>query len=189
MAKKLFDYALAALGVIVAAPVIGILVLLIRRGSDGPGIFSQDRIGQDGVVFRCYKLRTMRSDTADVPTHMAPSSQITPLGPILRRTKLDELPQLWNILRGEMSFVGPRPCLPSQSELIEERRKLGVLALRPGITGPAQVEGIDMSEPARLARKDAEYLVAGSIANDIRLIWRTVFHGAGRGDRVKGEQA
>lgn len=183
--KRLFDYTVAAVGIVVAAPLIGLLILLIRRDSDGPGIFSQDRIGENGAVFRCHKLRTMRLGTANVPTHMAPPSQITGLGAMLRRTKLDELPQLWNILRGEMSFVGPRPCLPSQTELIEERRRLGVLALRPGITGPAQVEGIDMSDPARLALKDAEYLGSRSVATDIRLIWRTVFNGAGRGDRVK----
>ncbi len=184
MQKRLFDFLVSLLGLIPAAPLIGILVLLVRRDSDGPGLFIQERVGKDGAVFRCYKLRTMRQGTANVPTHMASAAEVTPLGAFLRRTKLDELPQLFNILRGEMSFVGPRPCLPSQTELIEERRKRGVLGLLPGITGVAQVAGLDMSEPLRLAEKDAQYIGQQSLALDVSLIWRTVF-GAGQGDRMK----
>lgn len=186
--KRLFDYTLAAAGLILAAPLIGLLILIVRRDSAGPGIFAQPRVGKDGVLFRCYKLRTMHAGSPVVPTHLADAARITRFGRFLRRSKLDELPQLWNIVRGEMSLVGPRPCLPSQSELIEERRRRGVLALRPGLTGPAQVEGIDMSDPARLAEKDAEYLGNRSLATDLRLIWLTVFRRAGTGDRTKGPE-
>lgn len=184
MLKRAFDFSVSLAGLIAVAPLLAWIVFAIRRDSAGPAIFVQDRVGRNGNIFRCYKLRTMYSDTKDVPTHMADSNRVTPLGARLRRTKLDELPQLWNILRGEMSFVGPRPCLPSQTELIEERRKRGVLAITPGITGVAQVEGIDMSDPLRLAEKDAEYLHAASFATDLGLIWRTLFKGEGQGDRV-----
>jgi len=109
---------------------------------------------------------------------------VTPLGRWLRRLKLDELPQLWNVLRGDMSLVGPRPCLPSQTELIAERRARGVYALRPGITGVAQVAGVDMSDPPRLAALDATYLATVSAAADLRLLLATV-RGAGRGDRIR----
>lgn len=184
MLKRAFDFSAAFAGLIAVAPLIVWIGFAIRRDSEGPAIFVQDRVGRNGIIFRCYKLRTMYSDTGNVPTHMADSSRVTPLGARLRRTKLDELPQLWNILRGEMSFVGPRPCLPSQTELIEERHKRGVLATIPGITGVAQVEGIDMSDPLRLAEKEAEYLYTASLMTDIGLIWRTLFKREGQGDRV-----
>lgn len=184
MLKRAFDFSGALVGLIVIAPLIGWIVFAIRRDSEGSAIFVQDRVGRNGVIFRCYKLRTMYADTGNVPTHLANSAQVTPLGARLRRSKLDELPQLWNILRGEMSFVGPRPCLPSQIQLIEERRKRGVLAIKPGITGVAQVEGIDMSDPLSLAEKDAEYLHTASLMTDLGLIWRTLFNKEGRGDRI-----
>ncbi len=183
--KRAFDIAAAVGGLLVAALPIAILVLLIRRESEGSGIFSQQRVGRDGRLFYCHKLRTMRTGTPNVPTHDVQAAQITPIGALLRRTKLDELPQLWNVLTGEMSFVGPRPCLPSQTTLIEERKKRGVLSLRPGITGLAQINDIDMSDPLRLAEKDAEYLRARSFGLDLSILFRTVFQRAGSGDRVK----
>lgn len=183
--KRAFDIAAAVGGLLVAALPIAILVLLIRRESEGPGIFSQQRVGRDGRLFYCHKLRTMRTGTPNVPTHDVQAAQITPIGAFLRRTKLDELPQLWNVLTGEMSFVGPRPCLPSQTTLIEERTKRGVQSLRPGITGLAQINDIDMSDPLRLAEKDAEYLRARSFGLDLSILFRTVFQRAGSGDRVK----
>lgn len=183
--KRLFDLVAAAAGLVLTAPLLAVLVIAIRRESEGPAIFAQERVGKNGALFRCYKLRTMYSGTANVPTHHADASRITPLGAKLRRTKLDELPQLWNILRGEMSLVGPRPCLASQVELVELRRQRGVLRLLPGITGVAQVEGMDMSDPAKLAEKDAEYLRDVSVLHDLKLIWRTVVAGEGQGDRVR----
>jgi len=116
------------------------------------------------------------------------ASAVTPLGRHLRRLKLDELPQLWNILRGEMSFVGPRPCLPSQTALVKARRRHGLDRLRPGITGISQVAGVDMSDPERLATLDATYLQNMSLGTDIRLILATVL-GAGQGDRVQSKSS
>lgn len=183
--KKVFDLSSALIGLIFAAPLIAVLAVLIRRESEGPVIFSQERVGLDGRIFRCYKLRTMTVNAPNVPTHHASGAHITRVGALLRRSKLDELPQLWNIIRGEMSFVGPRPCLPTQAELIGERRQRGVLALLPGITGLAQVNNIDMSDPVRLADKDAEYLANRSFLGDLHLIYCTVFRRAGSGDRVR----
>jgi O-antigen biosynthesis protein WbqP len=182
--KRIFDFAAAAIGLFLAAPVVGLCALLIRMGSKGPAIFRQVRIGKDERPFTCYKLRTMRVDTKHLPTHEMTSSAITPLGVHLRRLKLDELPQLWNIIKGEMSFVGPRPCLPTQMELIAARRRLGISALLPGITGVSQVAGIDMSDPEMLAASDARYFDDMSLKRDLSLIWVTVA-GAGRGDRVR----
>lgn len=184
MRKRLFDLALALAGLIAAAPLIAVLMLGIRWGSAGSPLFLQKRVGRDGRIFTCCKLRTMAKDSVDMPTHLANAASITPIGAILRRTKLDELPQLWNIVRGEMSFVGPRPCLPSQNALVEERRRRGVLVLVPGITGVAQVEGIDMSDPVRLAEKDAEYIGIVSLRTDLDLIYRTILKREGQGDRV-----
>ena len=176
--KRPLDIVGAAIGLALLWPVILAAVLAIRATSAGPGIFSQERVGRGGIPFRCHKLRTMLAGTESVPTHEVSAARITPLGRFLRRSKLDELPQLWNVLKGEMSLVGPRPCLPTQVALVEERRRRGVAALRPGITGIAQVRGVDMADPARLARIDAEYLAAASLAFDFRVLLRT-FLGAG----------
>ena len=183
--KRAFDVAAAGLGLIFLWPVILLLAVLIRRGSHGPAIFTQSRVGRNGQIFRCYKLRTMLGDTPNVPTHDAKASQVTPIGHFLRKTKLDELPQLWNVLKGDMSLIGPRPCLPSQTELVAERVKRSVLQLRPGITGLAQINDVDMSDPVRLAEVDAEYLKIRSFALDMTILFRTVFGQEGRGDRVK----
>lgn len=186
MLKRSFDLLAALIGICALAPVIGLGVLAVRLTSPGPGIFSQRRVGRNGKIFYCHKLRTMHVETPEVPSHEGSVSFVTPLGHFLRRTKLDELPQLYNVLRGEMSFVGPRPCLPTQTELVRERDKYGLFALRPGITGLAQIRGIDMSDPKRLAMVDAEYAKSASLAVDLRILWVTVFRGAGRGDRVRG---
>ncbi len=182
--KRVFDILASLAGLILLGWLIAILALLVRRDSAGPGLFAQTRVGRNEKTFTCYKLRTMRAGTASVATHEMSSSAVTPLGEKLRRWKLDELPQLWNVLKGEMSFVGPRPCLPVQAEVIEERRKRGVLRLRPGITGLAQVQGIDMSRPSLLAEVDAEYGRTRTFLRDLVLILRTV-SGSGQGDRVR----
>lgn len=182
--KRILDLAVALALAPIAIPVILVCVLLVRRSSPGPAIFRQTRIGLNEVPFTCYKLRTMYIDTKDAPSHQTTAAAVTPVGNWLRRLKLDELPQLWNIARGEMSFVGPRPCLPSQTELIVARRERGLYKIRPGITGIAQVAGVDMSDPEKLVKLDAEYLNDMSLGVDARLILQTAF-GAGRGDRVK----
>lgn len=183
--KRAFDLAAAGLGLTLLWPVILVLAILIRRGSPGPAIFVQSRIGRNGRIFRCYKLRTMLSNTPHVPTHDAKVSHITSIGHILRNAKLDELPQLWNVIKGDMSLVGPRPCLPSQTELVTERTMRSVLELRPGITGLAQINHVDMSDPVRLAEVDALYLKTQSFALDVSILLRTVFGQEGRGDRVQ----
>ncbi|WP_062112352.1 sugar transferase [Aureimonas sp. AU40] len=182
--KRVFDILASLAGLLALGWLIGLLVILVRRDSAGPGLFAQERVGRHGRTFICYKLRTMRQGTASVATHEMSASAVTPLGENLRRWKLDELPQLWNVLRGDMSFVGPRPCLPIQHEVIEERQKRGVLALRPGITGLAQVSDIDMSTPVRLAEADAAYLAQRTFVGDLVLILKTVT-GSGQGDHVR----
>lgn len=183
MTKRIFDLVLALASLPLALPIIAVCAAAVKLTSPGPAILRQVRVGRHEKLFICYKLRTMYVGTRSAPTHETPSSSVTPVGKHLRRFKLDELPQLWNIVRGEMSFVGPRPCLPSQHELIAARRKRGVYALRPGITGIAQVKGVDMSVPEKLAELDATYLDSGSIATDLRLIITTAL-GAGQGDRI-----
>ncbi|UIJ70230.1 sugar transferase [Aurantimonas sp. HBX-1] len=181
--KRLFDFAVSAAALVVLGWLILALVVLIRLTSPGPGLFLQERVGRGRKIFRCCKLRTMAEGTPHVATHHATAASITGLGRRLRRVKLDELPQLWNVLKGEMSLVGPRPCLPVQAELIAARERRGVFALRPGITGRAQVMGVDMSDPERLAQIDAEYAASQSFFGDLKLLAQTFF-GAGRGDRV-----
>lgn len=181
MLKRAFDLIVATGGLLLIVPIVAALVVAVRLDSPGPGIFRQTRVGRNGTPFTCLKLRTMAAGTPDRPSHETGAASITRLGHFLRRTKLDEVPQLWNIIRGEMSFVGPRPCLPGQKELIELRRANKVLSLRPGITGIAQVRGVDMSEPERLAMVDAEYIGSMSLGTDLALIWKTI-SGAGRGD-------
>lgn len=181
--KRLADLTLAILGAPFAVPIVLLCAVAIRLSSPGPAIFRQVRVGRNETPFICYKLRTMYADTADAPSHETAASAVTPIGAWLRRLKLDELPQLWNIILGHMSFVGPRPCLPTQTELIAARRARNLHTLRPGITGVAQVAGIDMSDPERLAEADAAYLGDMSLWTDLKLIAATAL-GAGRGDRV-----
>jgi O-antigen biosynthesis protein WbqP len=172
--KRAFDVSACALLLLLCWPILLILIIAIRLQSPGPAIFAQTRIGKHGRPFACYKLRTMYSGTASVPTHEVQPSAVTPLGKHLRRFKIDELPQLWNVLAGDMSLVGPRPCLQSQLELVQARQQLGVLEVRPGITGLAQVNGIDMSDADRLAAIDAQYVRTQSFLEDLRLIWATL---------------
>lgn len=176
------DILFSAAGLIVAAPIVLGCMIAIRATSEGPAIFAQERVGRGKRTFTCYKLRTMKQGTRSAASHDIGESAVTPLGRFLRRVKLDELPQLLNVLKGEMSFVGPRPCLPSQHELIEARDVRGLYSLRPGITGPAQVLGVDMSDPDRLAELDTRWL-SRSVGRYLQLIIMTGT-GHGRGDRV-----
>lgn len=174
-ARRCLDLAFV-LGVIVFLGWLMILVwIAVRLTSPGPGLFAQPRVGRAESIFTCYKFRTMAVDAPQAATHEVASSHITPLGRFLRKTKIDELPQIWNVARGEMALVGPRPCLPGQTELIDQRRKLGVFDCVPGITGLAQVGGTDMSEPAKLARIDAKYCGVRNIILDCRLVIATFF--------------
>ncbi len=182
--KRFLEMLLAGLLLLLAAPLLLVLCVAIRLGSEGPALFRQERVGKDRRPFECLKLRTMKRGTRQAGTHEIGADAITPLGRFLRKAKLDELPQLLNVLRGEMSFVGPRPCLPSQEELVREREARGVFAVLPGITGLGQVRGIDMSDPVALSECDAEYVRRRSLALDGTILWRTLT-GRGFGDRVR----
>lgn len=180
---RLLDIIFALIGLIVGFPVLTILYLVGLFDTGSP-LFRQERVGRSKKPFTLVKFRTMKVDTASVASHLASTTSITRFGHFLRRTKLDELPQLWNVLKGEMSLVGPRPCLFSQDELIEERESKGVLRARPGITGLAQINDIDMSTPRLLAETDAKMLESLNLKNYFRYILQTVL-GKGAGDRVK----
>lgn len=160
-----------------------LVIYLLGLWDTGTPLFRQVRVGRYQQPFTLVKFRTMQVKTASVASHLASASSITKLGSFLRKTKLDELPQLWNVLKGEMSLVGPRPNLFNQEELIAERAKRGVYDARPGITGIAQVNDIDMSVPKLLAETDARMLSDMRISLYFKLIFQTLL-GKGSGDRV-----
>ena len=180
---RFLDMVLAGVGLLLTLPLMAVL-FLVGLFDTGSPLFRQRRVGRYQMPFILVKFRTMRPNTKSVATHLADASAVTPLGHFLRRTKLDELPQLWNVLKGEMSLVGPRPCLFNQEELIDERAKHGVFDARPGITGLAQIQGIDMSTSRLLAETDAKMLASLSVATYFRYILATVT-GSGRGDRIQ----
>lgn len=182
---RLFDVILSLGGLVLGAPILSLLWVFGCFDTGSP-LFRQERVGRNQKPFTLVKFRTMRPNTASVATHLADVSDVTKLGHFLRRTKLDELPQLWNVLKGEMSLVGPRPCLFSQHELIAERDSRGVFAARPGITGLAQINGVDMSTPKLLAEVDARMLQDLGTRTYFSYIIKTVI-GAGRGDRIRQE--
>jgi lipopolysaccharide/colanic/teichoic acid biosynthesis glycosyltransferase len=181
---RLFDFIFSLLGLIFGFPIF-LVIYLLGLFDTGSPLFLQQRVGRNKKPFTLVKFRTMSVDTASVASHLASSSSITELGSFLRRTKLDELPQLWNVLKGEMSLVGPRPNLFNQEKLIVERDSHDVYAARPGITGLAQVSDIDMSTPTLLAQTDAKMLKEMSVSNYFKYILQTV-SGKGAGDGVKG---
>ena len=183
MVFRLFDFIFALIGLVVGLPVF-IVLLIIGLFDTGSPVFCQTRVGHYQRPFTLVKFRTMKKDTAHVASHLATTDAITPFGRFLRRTKLDELPQLWNVLKGDMSLVGPRPNLFNQDKLITERAKRGVYDVRPGITGLAQINDIDMSEPKRLAETDAQMINTLSLGKYFTYIVQTVT-GKGQGDRVK----
>lgn len=179
---RLLDVFLASLGLIVLFPLL-ILLLMVGFCDSGSPLFRQKRIGRGQSQFILNKFRTMAVGTGSVATHLVDGASITRFGRFLRKTKLDELPQLWNVLKGDMSLVGPRPCLPTQDSLIEARAALGVYSVRPGITGLAQIRGIDMSTPELLAETDARMLDEFNVWRYFHFIFLTIT-GRGAGDRV-----
>lgn len=184
MTKRLLDLCLAIFLFFPASFLIFLAAIWIKLDSPGPALFRQTRVGRNKEPFVMLKLRTMRNDTGDRASHETSSSQITKVGKFLRKTKIDELPQIWSVLRGDMSFVGPRPCLPIQKELIEARSRSNAFSVLPGITGPAQIANIDMSTPTKLAQVDGRYISEQSLCRDLTYIWVTAF-GKGAGDAVK----
>ena len=177
------DILLSILGLLVTAP-IQVVICIIGLFDTGSPLFIQRRVGKGQQPFTLIKFRTMKQGTASTATHLASADAITPFGRFLRRTKLDELPQLINVLKGDMSLVGPRPCLFNQLELIDAREKNSVFNVLPGITGLAQVNGIDMSDPQKLADWDQKMIQSLTFNNYFKYLLFTLV-GKGAGDRVR----
>jgi O-antigen biosynthesis protein WbqP len=173
--KRVVDFSLAALLLLALAPLIAVTAVLIKLTSPGPVLYWSDRVGRDNAIFRMPKFRTMKSGTPVVATHLLadPAAFLTPIGSFLRTTSLDELPQLWSIVVGDMSFVGPRPALFNQEDLVELRTQAGVHRLVPGLTGWAQVNGRDKLSIPEKVRLDAEYMERQSLAFDLKVLWLT----------------
>jgi lipopolysaccharide/colanic/teichoic acid biosynthesis glycosyltransferase len=180
---RIFDFLFSFFGLLFLWPV-GVILYIIGLFDTGSPIFVQERVGQYKKPFKLLKFRTMPVNTKSVATHLSKDIAITKFGSFLRKSKLDELPQLVNVLIGDMSLVGPRPNLFNQIELIQERDKRGVYNAVPGITGLAQINEIDMSTPIELAEKDAEMLKSLTISGYFNYIFSTV-GGKGQGDRIK----
>jgi O-antigen biosynthesis protein WbqP len=180
---RILDFSFSLLGLIFVSPVL-LVIYIVALFDTGSPVFQQERIGRNKKPFTLVKFRTMSVETASVASHLSSMASITKMGGFLRKTKLDELPQLWNVLIGEMSLVGPRPGLFNQEELTKAREGEGVFDVRPGITGLAQVNDIDMSTPELLAKTDARMISEMSLNNYFKYIFQTVL-GAGAGDRVK----
>ena len=175
--KNVLDFILSLLALIVLFPFFCIFAIIIKLESKGPVFFKQKRIGKDKKNFYIYKFRTMRTDTPkDMPTHMLKNadSYITKSGKIFRKTSIDELPQIINILKGQMSIIGPRPALWNQDDLIEERDKYNANSIRPGLTGWAQVNGRDELEIPIKAKFDGEYVEKMSLWIDIKIFFKTI---------------
>lgn len=173
--KRLFDLMLAVFaGCILLVPVL-VVAALVRLTSKGPALYWSDRVGRDNTIFKMPKFRSMQIGTPAVATHLLsnPDACLTPIGSFLRKSSLDELPQLWSILKGDMSFVGPRPALFNQHDLIELRTQQGVHTLVPGLTGWAQVNGRDELPIPDKVKLDVEYLQRQSLWFDIRILWLT----------------
>ena len=180
---RFFDFIFSFLGLLFFSPIL-LALLIIGYFDTGSPLFLQERVGINKKPFNLLKLRSMHINTKAVATHLVQVSAITKWGSFLRKSKLDELPQLINVIKGDMSFVGPRPNLFNQPELIEERNKRGVYAIRPGITGLAQINKIDMSTPQLLAETDFKMITRLNVWYYFKLIFLTIF-GKGFGDRVR----
>ncbi|WP_443659356.1 sugar transferase [Clostridium algidicarnis] len=176
--KRIIDFTMALIGLIILSPLFILLAIIIKLDSKGPVFFKQKRVAKDKLYFNILKFRTMRVDTPkDMPTHMLnnPDAFITRLGRFLRKTSLDELPQIINILKGEMSIVGPRPCLWNQYDLIAERDKYGANNIHPGLTGWAQVNGRDELPIDVKAKLDGEYVKRMNFTFDVKIFFMTIF--------------
>ena len=180
---RFFDILFSIIGLLFLSPILFILII-IGFFDTGSSIFLQERVGLGKKPFRLIKLRSMNVNTPSIGTHLASANSITTFGSFLRKSKLDELPQLWNVMVGDMSLVGPRPNLFNQKELIEERNLRGVYSIRPGITGLAQINKIDMSTPKLLAETDAKMIQGLNTLVYFKYIFLTVF-GKGFGDRIR----
>lgn len=175
--KRIFDLVSSCLGILILLPILILISLIIKMTSKGPILFTQRRVGKNNREFKIYKFRTMRTDTPDVATHLLkdPEQYITGIGKLLRKTSLDELPQLFNIAKGEMSVVGPRPALYNQDDLITLRTEKGVQRLVPGLTGWAQVNGRDELPIPQKVELDEEYIKIKGFWIDLKIIFLTAY--------------
>lgn len=183
---RILDFSFSFLGLVCGFPVL-LVIYLIGLFDTGSPVFKQERVGKNKAPFTLVKFRTMSIDTTSVASHLASTASITKLGVFLRKTKLDELPQLWNVLKGDMSLVGPRPGLYNQEQLTLAREDKRVFDVRPGITGLAQVNNIDMSTPELLAETDSKMIKEMSVKHYFKYIFKTVL-GAGTGDGIVGSR-
>ncbi|WP_417592049.1 sugar transferase [Parasphingorhabdus sp.] len=181
--KRLIDLMFVLLVTVFMGWMMLLVWIAIKLTSSGPGVFKQVRVGRNTEPFTCYKFRTMKIGTKQLGTHEVSSASVTKLGAFLRKTKIDELPQIINILRNELSLIGPRPCLPNQEELIGARKHLGVFRIKPGISGLAQINNIDMSTPELLSRWDARYIALRGLIPDLSIAAATAT-GKGQGDKI-----
>jgi O-antigen biosynthesis protein WbqP len=180
---RVIDILTSLIGIICGLPIM-LTIYLVGLFDTGSPLFFQQRVGKNKKLFTLVKFRTMSINTNSVGTHLVDATSITKIGSFLRKTKLDELPQLFNVLFGQMSLVGPRPCLSNQTELVKERDQRGVFKVRPGVTGLAQVNDVDMSTPRKLARYDALMINCMGLKLYVKLIINTLL-GQGHGDRVR----
>lgn len=180
--KRFFDVVLSMLAILVLALPMALIALLVRATSTGPALYWSDRVGRDNKLFKMPKFRSMQVGTPAVATHLlaSPDAHLTSIGGFLRRSSLDELPQIWNILTGEMSFVGPRPALFNQHDLIDIRTKAGVHVLTPGLTGWAQINGRDELSISDKVKLDKVYLENWSVFLDLKIMGLTFFKVLGR---------
>jgi O-antigen biosynthesis protein WbqP len=174
--KRIFDIFLASLAILLLSPLMFFILVIIRLSSEGPVLHWSDRIGQHQLIFKMPKFRTMLLETPPLATHLLENADhyFTSVGPFLRKSSLDELPQLWSILKGDMSFVGPRPALFNQHDLINLRTKAGVDKLVPGLTGLAQINGRDEISIQKKVEFDLEYLRQRSFFFDLKILWMTI---------------
>jgi O-antigen biosynthesis protein WbqP len=174
--KRCLDFLLAAAALLLLAAPLALLAALVRFTSPGPVLYWSDRVGRNNAIFRMPKFRSMRLGTPALATHLLrdPDQYLTPIGSFLRKSSLDELPQLWSVLVGDMSLVGPRPALFNQDDLIELRTQHGVHALMPGLTGWAQINGRDELPIPEKVKLDVEYLQRRSLWFDLRILWMTL---------------
>ena len=174
--KRLFDFILALLLLLLLMVPMSIITIVIKLTSRGTAIHWSDRVGKNNVIFKMPKFRSMKIDTPDLASHLLkdPSSALSPVGSFLRKYSLDEIPQLWTIFKGDMSFVGPRPALFNQNDLINLRSTYGVEKILPGLTGRAQVNGRDDLPIVDKVKKDAEYLKRHSFLFDLKILWLTI---------------
>lgn len=171
MLIRIYDLTLGSVALLVSSPLLIVIYVVLFISQSGSPVFSQKRVGRNEVVFTLFKFRTMHSGVVDMPSHLINAENISNIGRVLRYLKLDELLQIINVLRGEMSFVGPRPCLVGQSDVIMIRRRYNIFSVRPGITGAAQLAAVDMSRPRDLARLDSDLIES----MNSRVYWKLVF--------------